>query len=247
MLTLAICDDDTRHRAIVVKLLKDYLVGQPDTDLKITVFPSGGALLLSEDPAAFDLYLLDVLMPAPNGIETGLALRRQGAKGVIIYLTTSREYAVESYDAQAFSYLIKPVEKVRFFEVMDQAVAMAEHNRTLSFLIQTKEGGKRIEHSRILYVEKAGRSLRCHCSDGSCLNSISLRGSFKAAVVPLLQDRAFLLCGASLVINLHHVQAVEGSDALFDTDERLPLPRRSVPDTRRAWMDYWLADPTHPL
>ena len=58
-------------------------------------------------------------MPGVNGIAVGLRLREMGAAGEIIYLSASRDFAVESYQAQAFFYLLKPVASDRLFPVLD--------------------------------------------------------------------------------------------------------------------------------
>lgn len=73
-------------------------------------FQSGYELLDAvERSGSFDLYLLDIVMPEQNGIEVGLSIRKLDGLGLIVYLTTSPDYAVDSYLTNAFHYLLKPV------------------------------------------------------------------------------------------------------------------------------------------
>lgn len=37
----------------------------------------------------------------------------------VIFLTSSREFALDSYDVKAFHYLLKPVNTLKLFSVMD--------------------------------------------------------------------------------------------------------------------------------
>ena len=61
----------------------------------------------------------DIVMPGMNGIELGKQLREHSADCRIFYLSSSREYAVDSYDVKAFAYLLKPTPSQQFFSVLE--------------------------------------------------------------------------------------------------------------------------------
>ena len=122
MIRLALCDDEEDQRGALMELLGSYEAARPHVKLCPLVFSSGQELLLSERPADFDLYLLDVVMPELSGIEVGIKLREQGSRGEIVYLTFSPEYAVASYETRAFYYLLKPVEPEQLYSVLDQEI-----------------------------------------------------------------------------------------------------------------------------
>ena len=123
MPSLAICDDDPRQLHTIGKLIHTYFHTRSDSSWNVASFLSGDALLAqSHARNGFDLYLLDILMPGLNGIETGRQLRETGDGGEIIYLTSSNDFASESYDVRAFFYLLKPVDKQRLFQVLDRAL-----------------------------------------------------------------------------------------------------------------------------
>ena len=108
MIKISICDDDICQQKRICSLLQQYEEAHPGLAARVSVFSSGPELLnQAEEENGFDLYILDVIMPKMNGIELGLKLRSINSDGVIIYLTTSRDYAVESYLVQAFYYLLK--------------------------------------------------------------------------------------------------------------------------------------------
>lgn len=75
-----------------------------------------------ERSGSFDLYLLDIVMPEQNGIEVGLSIRKLDGLGLIVYLTTSPDYAVDSYLTNAFHYLLKPVRWEQMVSVLDRAM-----------------------------------------------------------------------------------------------------------------------------
>ncbi len=241
MLKIAICDDDPREMERAAVLLGDYLQERPHLAAAVSAFESGQALLTADQKVGgFGLYLLDVLMPEENGIAVGKALRDAGRNGAIIYLTSSPDYAVDSYLTQAFFYLLKPVDKKQLFEVLDRAVEALQKRKDEAVIVNTSLGLRSISLEDILYVERVDRFIRYHLVNGDTADSRTIRGPFPEAVAPLLADSRFILCGASFVLGLHHVKTMEKTAALLDSGGEVPLSRASYGEVKRAWIDYWL-------
>ena len=180
-------------------------------------------------------------MRGENGISVGKRLRQMGKQGELIFLTSSNDYAADSYEVRAFFYLLKPVEEEKLFRVLDQAVEKLTQQEKKTLLLETREGTRCVPLDRILYAERAGRVMRCHCTDG-VLDSQTLRMPFREAAAPLLADPRFYLCGASFVLNFRHVTGIKGQEALLDNGEALTLPRTAAVEFKRAWGDYWLKE-----
>lgn len=242
MLRIAICDDEPQYVQQIKNFVQDYLHVHPELSGQIDSFSLGRELLYqAEESGGFDLYLLDIIMPGLNGIQTGRQLRQLGDGGEIIYLTTSPDYAVDSYSVRAFFYLLKPLEKGRLFEVLDAAVKKLDDRRSKAVLIATRDGPRRLLLDQILYVERVGRSLRYFCSGGT-VDSMSLRVPFHAAVEPLLADPRFCQCGSSFAFNLQHVTGVSGQEVLLDSGGAVAIPRASVVPFKHAWGRFWLEE-----
>ena len=242
MLNIAICDDEACYVQQITNFLQEYFQCHPELSGQIHPFQRGQELLYQvEESGGFDLYLLDIIMPGINGIQTGRQLRELGEGGEIIYLTTSSDYAVDSYSVRAFFYLLKPLEKERLFAVLDTATKKLNERRSKAVLIGTKDGPRRILLDQILYVERVGRGLRYYCAGGP-LDSMSLRVPFRTAVEPLLADPRFFQCGSSFAFNLHHVAGVSGQEVLLDSGGSVTIPRASVAPFKHAWGNFWLEE-----
>jgi len=238
---IAICDDDVAERERGVALLEEYFRERPRLAATMMRFESGRALLDAvEQGAGFDVYLLDILMPELNGIEVGKALREKDRDGAIIYLTTSPDYGVESYQANAFFYLLKPVEREELFQVLDRAAESIQKRKAGTVIVRIQDGLRSVPLDDILYAERVGRFIRYYLTSGEEVDSRPIRSSFREAASPLLADRRFCLCGASFVLNLYHMKAMEHSEAVLDSGARVPLSRAAAGEVKRAWMDYWL-------
>ncbi len=238
MFCIALCDDESPQRKLTRHMLEDYFAMR-DLTAKICEFASGRELLDAMDEQRFDLYLLDIVMPGLDGIQLGMTLRDKDKEGMIIYLTTSPDFALESFDARAFSYLLKPVREEKLFAVLDDAIAYREQYDA-SVIVRTAEGTVRLSLRSILYVELASRAPRYYLNDGSQVAGVTIRASFQEAMQPLLNDRRFHLCGSSFVFNLHHIKSMNRSQVLFDGGRWAAPPRRAFPALQSAWMDYWL-------
>lgn len=244
MIRMALCDDEPMQRAAVGALLQTYAAERPALAVKLAVFASGGELLAAvEEAGGFDLYVLDIVMPELSGIEVGIRLRQLGSDAPIIYLTISPEYAVDSYAARAFHYLIKPVEPERLYQVLDEAVAVQEKQRSACITVRTRDGLQLVRMDEIVYAELTGRAVRYHLFNKPPLDGMTLRIPFQKEIAPLLADSRFFLCGASFVANFFYVTAVEKSFLRLDGGTKIPLARGLSVQARKRWSDYWLGTP----
>ena len=242
MLSIAICDDEGWSAEQITNFVREYLHHHPELSGQIHTFQRGQELLCqAEEAGGFDLYLLDIIMPGLDGIQTGRQLRELGNGGEIIYLTISPDYAIDSYSVRAFFYLLKPVEKERLFQVLDAAFEKLKERRSKAILITTRDGPRRILLDQILYVERVGRVLRYYCSNGT-VDSTSLRSTFRAAVEQLLADPRFCQCGSSFAFNLQHVAGVKRLDVLLDNGHSVAIPRTAAPSFKNAWGSFWLEE-----
>ena len=241
VLKIAICDDEKIQRERIAALLEAYFRERPQLHADLRQFADGQALLsAAQQGKDFDLYVLDVLMPRLNGIEVGKALRSMGREGIILYLTASPDYAVDSYLTQAFFYLLKPVAQQQLFEVLDRAMASLHRQKSAATIVNTASGLRSIPLDDILYIERVDRLMRYYLTHGESVDSRAIRCSFREAAAALLADSRFILCGASFVLNLHHVKAVEHTSAVLDNGVRVPLSRAAYGEVKMAWMNYWL-------
>ena len=246
MLKLALCDDDESELSGLCQLVREYMAVRGETGGRLDAFCDGASLIdAARQIDGYDIYLMDILMPGFDGIQTARELRGLFRRGEIIYLSNANDYAADSYSVGAFYYLLKPVEREALFDVLDGALNKLSRSRHTGMMVNTREGVHRVLLDDILYAERSGRIMRLHCSDG-VVDSLTLRCSFRDAAMPLLEDRRFYMCGASYVLNLCRVAAVEGQSATFDNGEKVVLPRLSAADFKAAWGKYWLEGDAEP-
>ena len=232
---ILICDDDP----VVHESLGIYL--DNDGYQHISAFNGEEALRMkqSENP---DLIVLDLMMPGMNGIRLGEQLREAGYDGKIIYLTSSEEYALDSFRVKAFHYLIKPIERESFFKAMDEAIEAITAKRDKSLLIKTKERSVKVTFDSILYAELVKRVVIYHLKGGKEVETTSLRTNFAESIQELLADPRFAQCGVGIAVNLYHITEIESEAITFADGTRLHLGKKICRELRGTWADFLFAE-----
>lgn len=125
-----------------------------------------------------DLIILDVIMPLLSGIDTAKEIREDDSAVPIIFLTSSREFAVDSYDVKAFHYLMKPIVREKFFPVMDDFLKIF-NSQKITFTAHTASGFCKIAIDDIDYLEAQDKQILVHMADG---RTIEIRMSQNATI-----------------------------------------------------------------
>lgn len=235
---LAVCDDSAQCMKQTLAVANEYIARRKDVSLASFSDPYD-LLESAQKIGGYDIYILDIVMPAMNGIQLGQKLRNAGFDGKIIYLTSSEEYAIDSFKVKAFDYIMKPIQKETFDKVMDEAIASLAVKKDRAIVVKTKEAAIRIKYEDILYVELSRRVLVYHLKNGITVTSLHIRSSFSEAMAELLADRRFAPCGASMLLNLYHIRSVTGDAAVFDDQSVVYLSKKVCRDIRTAWNVYW--------
>jgi two-component system, OmpR family, copper resistance phosphate regulon response regulator CusR len=110
------------------KKLSQFLrKGLTEAGYAVDVAETGGAAELLAGDNAYDLIVLDVMLPDQNGLDTARHLRRDGYSGPILMLTAlgGTKDKVHGLDAGADDYLTKPFE---FEELLARVRALLRRN-----------------------------------------------------------------------------------------------------------------------
>ena len=239
MLNIAVCDDNTMHNELMTDLLDEY-ANRRQAAVRHSIFTSGNSLLENVSThGGYDIYILDMIMPELNGMDTAARLREMGDAGKVIFLTSTLEYAVESYEVQAFYYLLKPVDTEKLYTVLDRAAAVVAQNESAAFNLRTRNGEKRIMLDHLMYVDVTNRCLQFHMDDGTVSEGMTMRVTFREAVGELLEDERFHLCGSRAIVNLSLVDTVGREETRFRSGEIFFPAKSAVGDLHAAWLRYW--------
>lgn len=232
---VVICDDCIRDLQNVEKLLETYM----NAGIRLEVESYADACILYERISRgelADIYVLDMIMSEKTGIDIGSLLREVGSKSVIIYLTSSDDFALEAYGVHAARYLLKPVSEKDFFEALDFAVSHIKVNTDILFPVKTKMGTVSVPYSRIEYIENYSRMLNVFLIDKEIVRSIFIRKSFDEEIREIAGDKNFLRVHKSFLINMNHIKKLEQGNILMESGRRIPVSKTRTADVKREYL-----------
>lgn len=236
MIHIAICDDSKQERQILAALFKRYQELNA-TPLQIHIFQNGFSLLDAIDQGKrFDITILDILMPGENGIEIARNIRASGTDTEIIFLTSSPEYAVDSYEVKAQNYLLKPVTEEKFFASIDSILAELDEKDTASFIIYTTEKQySRIRVSSLVYGEVTHRTITLHLADQTMISAVMTFTEFQD-ILKAYPD--FIYPHRSYAVNMNYIQYVTKSDIILTDGQKIPLSRNNYTKISEQFLNF---------
>lgn len=234
---IAICDDEYAQRQLLQKLVYSWAQGDaPDGSGKrgacagvgfpvaVSTFDSAEAFLFAfAEDQSFDILLLDIQMPAMDGVALAKEIRKENDILQIIFITGYSDYIAEGYDVSALHYLMKPVDEHKLFVVLDRAAARvkalgASSRRTILF---PKSGGNvRIPAEDILYAEAFSHYITIYTKD------MQQDFNMRLSDMEELLGAGFFRCHRSYIVGMKHVRRVTRTAMVLDNGMEIPLSRR---------------------
>lgn len=235
MIKIAFCDDDMEVLHQMNELLDRYRV-ERNEDITYAAFQSPFELLTEiEKGIRPDILFLDVVMPGQNGMDVAKEIRQYDTNMKIIFLTSSPEFAVESYSVGAYFYQLKPIWEESFFRLMDAVLAECEKKKKNSLILRSKDGITRIDLQQLEYCEVLGRKLLFHLENGAVLESA---GSLDDLAVQLMQYSNFFRPHRSFLVNMEYIQNISSRSIKMVNDAEIPIPHGKCSEIKNTYIEY---------
>lgn len=226
---IAVCDDNN----VFLNQINDILLSWPDRPEQtvVSLFSDGDALISAHHTTPFDVILLDVVMPLLNGIQTARELRESDGSVRIIFLTSSPEFAVDSYTVKASNYLLKPVERDRLYDCLSELLLeLQEKAKTIT--IKGVNIVHRVELERIEYLEAQNKHVLVTMTDGRSFLSQEPLYAFEDR---LLLDDGFYKCNRSYIVNIHQIDTYTRKEIQMHSGCKISISRKCQHDFEAAY------------
>lgn len=235
MIKVAFCDDDLAVLSEISVLLDQYRV-ECNQEISYTAFNSPLELMAEiEKGMRLDILFLDVIMPGENGIDVAKEIRGYDNNVKIIFLTSSAEFAVQSYTVGAFFYQLKPIWKESFCRLMDSVISECKKEHQNSLIMRCKTGITRIELDKLEYCEVIGRTLLFHMENGKVLER---NGSMDELCEQLAQYKNFLRPHRSFLVNMDYIQNISYRAVSMSCLTEIPIPRGKYAEIKDMYLEY---------
>ncbi len=231
MIRIAVCDDVRE----VVMQINDYLYEyqeQKNEKLNINNFYDAEKLWDFLKTNHCDLIILDIELVNMNGIELGVRIRTelndQDIK--IIVISAMENYYKQLFDIQPLNFLLKPIDKTKFFKVIDLAIRLVEKKDHI-FIFKIKESTYRLKVKDILYFESFKHNIKIVTTSGD----YEYRSGF-SEVMEQLSDFGFIQVHRSYIINYDQTKNIDYDRVVMSNGVEIPISRDRRKETRETFL-----------
>lgn len=223
---IAIVDDEK-----IIRKEMESFIRERTSDCSVDGYDTGEELLLAEKK--YDIVFLDICMEGKNGIDIARSLRRNEQPPVLIFVTAIKDYVFEAFDVAAFHYLLKPVDSLKFGEVLERAIREVEKREKTEILF-IKSGNRTVPLKKggILYVESRGKKAEIHTDRETIAMYASLNG-LEAEL-----GAGFYRCHRGYLVNLGYVSEYHHDAILLTNGETIYMAKEKYQEFVREYMRY---------
>ncbi|HAT4314020.1 TPA: response regulator transcription factor [Clostridium perfringens] len=234
MLNICLCDDD--ENVLEYYTNKINKVSEENNFIfTIETFTSGESLIfeLEDNPNRFNIIIADIIMKNINGIEATKILRRNGYNGIIIFLTSSKDFALDSFSVEPLNYILKNDDYDKFNNVFLKAAEQVNKISNKNIVVYSKRQKKIINLDSIIYIESLNKKVILHKTSG---DSEEINYIFKE-LYEKIKKYGFIRCHKSYIVNAKYIQTFNKIECKLQKGIVVPIGRKYSKDFRNDFLE----------
>ncbi len=230
-ISIAVCDDLEEERLQIVRHLQQY-ERHHDMEFAIETFGSGEAFVNALHRGRWDIVMLDIYMAGMDGIEAARRLREKDRECILIFVTTSLEHGMVSYELQATDYLVKPVAQKDVDAALDWCLR-EKRERFRSIIVRSEWDETEILLRNIQYIEIKRHTAYIHTTERVIQTSRGMN-----ALEAEINSPDFLRCHRSFLVNMRYIRRIDKRDFVIENGDLVPIGSSDAAATRQKFMDW---------
>lgn len=227
---IALCDDEKFWIDELCSLLREYHIAR-HIDYHVKLFSCGTEILQSPDK--FDVIFIDYQMEELNGIETSRKIRMKNDGCAIIFVSSYPDVAIDTFEVNAYRFLIKPIDKDKLFKALDDYRKHMENDDFI--VVKSREGEKIIRASEVIFCEADNKHTLLHTINGTILILKNIK-----EVEKLMTKDYFFRCHKAYIVSFPHIRTFDNSCIIMDNGEKVYISRRNLTGFKIAFQEYVL-------
>ena len=232
MIKIAVCDDEKYEKENLCEMIRQY-GREYSKEFELELFESGEQFL--ESGFYPDILFLDIIMDATDGIQTGAQLKKRHWETIIIYITNlSEKMTIALNQIHSFGYLVKPVDKGQFYQMMSDAIKKVQENilvDTVTFLSENNT----IIHLPVMdiyYFEYVERKIKIVAKNQTY---VCIKEKI-SAIAEKMEKYGFAMSHQSFVVNLYYVDKIYYQKLLMRNGDEVFLAQKRTASLKKKLM-----------
>lgn len=229
---IAILDDVAEDRGVVRNYIQRF-IKESSLSLQIKEYQTGEEFLKEFPNQKFDIVFLDIYMGGRNGMEIAKQIREKDRECILIFTTTSPDFAIEGYQVKASDYLLKPISYEKFEKALS---SLSLEQREAKSYIEIKEGRVmvKVPLRSILFTDYYNHYIQIHTAKHVYRTYLSFADFEKM----LEGHPQFISCYRNIMVNLDYVDSVDSKDFILKDGCHIPIAKPRRQEIRQLFADY---------
>lgn len=220
MIRIAVCDDSPEFLQQAVNMVERWSE-ESEVPAEIYRFDNGDALLAKNAVTHMDIIFLDIIMPLQSGIDTAKELRQSDKAVKIIFLTSSPEFALDSYEVKAQGYLLKPATYEKVKDTLTECSHTFEEEPK-NIVLKTAFGYQKLYFHDMEYAEAQNKRVVFYLRTGKTVESAESLHSLEDR---LCLNDGFFKCHRSYLVYLPNVDHFSMTEIITKSGRSIPIAR----------------------
>ena len=239
-LNIAIVDDNLADRMRLESFIR-FWFSEGDGEItlnRVKCYASGEEILNDFEADSFHIVFMDIIMGSLNGIETARALRNSDTRLLIVFITTSSEYALEAFPVHAFDYILKPYKKSDVNRVMNEAVSLLTQKEAV-VTVKVGRNEYKIPVRKIVAAVARDHFVEISLSDG---NSLLSNMKFREIEQIFSEHDDFLLCNRGVIVNMSKISTMGNGVFIMKNGAHYPIRKADSSEITAAFSQYLISN-----
>ena len=237
MIRIAVCDDNADFLMHAVAMIEKWSE-QSGIPAEIYRFDNGDSLLAKYAAMRLDIIFLDIIMPLQTGMDTAKELRKSDNAVKIIFLTSSPEFALESYEVKAQGYLLKPITYEKMKDTLDEC-SLAFNAEPENTVLKTTFGYQKIYFHDIEYAEAQNKRVVFYLRTGKVVYAVDPLYSLEKKFT---ESSGFFKCHRSYLVYMPNVDHFGTTEICMKSGRIIPIARGYGKAFKEAYFSMMFRD-----
>lgn len=235
MVRIGICDNSKLHIKQLSNILKCISLDK-NIQLEISTFRSSSELIefCNEYRDYFDLVYLDVLLKGLNGIDTARYIRNICPNIYIVFVASTKDYALDSYSVNASGYILKPCSYTSIECMLLTLYKKIILDKKNTIYVKNNHDIHSFNLSEVVYFESNLRKITAYLSDGNTVSFYNKLSDLEKEI----NSNTFIRCHRSFLINLSYIKNIVSSNLVTTTNTSLPISKKYLASTKSIFSNY---------
>lgn len=184
----------------------------------------------------YNIVFTDIQMKGMDGIKLGMIIRERYPSIFLVFLTSYAEYAAESYELNAYQYILKQRMEERLPVVLQDIVNQIVKEQDNYRLVGASNDVQKLYYKDVIYIKKIKGS--------KYVEFVTFEKVFRERIaleqlMKELNENEFILVERGYIVNIRYIVRLKSNTVFLKNGEEITVSRSRFPEVKEAIHKCW--------